>query len=479
MSKLLLQTCSQKIAISKMTSQIKFNRASFRDPSGFIFTRDNKIYRQVNKSYSENYNLLMDSRLYQKLVDKNLLIPHTDVGLGYALNDDAYKIIQPEAVPFISYPYEWSFSQLKDAALSTIMIQKIAIEFGMTLKDASAYNIQFYKGKPVFIDTLSFEKYEEGQPWVAYKQFCQHFLSPLALMSHKDIRLGQLLQIYIDGIPLDLASSLLPAKTKFNFSLLTNIHLHAKSQKHYSDKPVEKTERKKMSRQAFLGLIDSLESSVKKLSWKISDTVWGNYYDDTNYSETAFENKKKIVEDYLAQANPTEVWDIGANTGEFSSIASDKNINTVSFDIDPLAVEKNYLTVKKSSEKYILPLLLDLTNPTPGIGWQNLERDSFIDRAPVDTVMALALIHHLAIANNLPFEKISELFYKIAGIYLIIEFVPKSDSQVKRLLASREDIFTNYNREQFEKVFSNDFEIIKSTPVADSERTIYLMKKND
>lgn len=461
-----------------MTSQPDYNKASFRDPSGFIFSRNNILYRQINKIYREDYELFIESGLYEKLCEKKLLIPHKDAGLENALSEDAYKIIKPEIVPFISYPYEWSFSQLKDAALTTMTIQKIALEYGMSLKDSSAYNIQFYKGKPIFIDTLSFEKYEEGQPWVAYKQFCQHFLAPLALMSLKDIRLGQLLQIYIDGIPLDLASSLLPAKTKFNFSLLTNIHLHAKSQKHYSDKPVAKTDRKKMSRQALLGLIDNLESAIKKLNWKLSDTVWGNYYDDTNYSADAFENKKKIVDEYLTQANPEEVWDIGGNTGEFSRISSDKNIQTVSFDIDPLAVEKNYLNVKQSSEEFILPLLLDLTNPAPGVGWQNLERDSFINRAPVDTVMALALIHHLAIANNLPFKKISELFHQLVKSYLIIEFVPKSDSQVKRLLASREDIFSDYNREKFEEVFTKDFEIVQTSPVAESERILYMMKKN-
>lgn len=183
---------------------------SFRDPSGFVFWRDGVIYRQVNAIYKEDYDHLMSSGLYKALVDAGLLIPHEEVGAEPAVSDGAYKIIRPELVTFVSYPYEWSFSQLKDAALTTLRVQHESMDFGMTLKDCSAYNVQFKDGKPVFIDTLSFERYREGTPWAPYRQFCQHFLAPLALMSHRDVRLSQLLRIHVDGVPLDLASSLLP-----------------------------------------------------------------------------------------------------------------------------------------------------------------------------------------------------------------------------------------------------------------------------
>ncbi|MEI7526409.1 MAG: hypothetical protein WCJ95_18825, partial [Mariniphaga sp.] len=184
--------------------------SSFRDPSGFLFYEEGKLLRQVNGCYKEDYDLLMGSGLYTRLVEKNLLIPHQELTGHQGLNGSTYKVIEPEKVGFISYPYEWSFSQLKDAAFATLEIQKIALQYGMTLKDATAYNVQFHKGRPVFIDTLSFEIYQEGKPWQAYKQFCQHFLAPLALMGYTDIRLNQLLKLYIDGIPLDLTSRLLP-----------------------------------------------------------------------------------------------------------------------------------------------------------------------------------------------------------------------------------------------------------------------------
>ena len=445
---------------------------SFRDPNGFLFRRNGRLFRQVNDIYRADYKQLMESGLYRDLTDEGLLVPHEETSEPQ-MSGGGSLVIQPETIPFISYAYEWSFSQLQDAALATLSLEKKALEHGMSLKDASAYNIQFRGCRPVMIDTLSFERYREGEPWVAYRQFCQHFLAPLSLMSHTDVRLGQLLRVYIDGIPLDLASRLLPGKTKLALGLATHVHLHAQAQRKYSDKPAKPTGGK-MSRMAFLGLIDNLESTTRKLEWKPEGTEWGNYYDATNYSDSSLDHKRQVVDDYLAKVNPKTVWDLGANTGLFSRIASDRGIPTVSFDIDPAAVELNYLDCRKRDEKSMLPLLSDLTNPSPAIGWENRERQSLIERGPCDTAMALALIHHLAIGNNLPFDRIVDF---LAGICrtLIIEFVPKSDSQVQRLLATREDIFPGYTKAGFEQAFSSRFAILASSPVKDSERTIYLM----
>jgi len=451
--------------------------SSFRDPSGFVFWQDGSVYRQINTAYKDNYDRLMESGLHKALVEKGLIIPHEEVALRSAAPQLAYKVIRPEQIAFVSYPYEWSFSQLKDAALTTLDIQKRALESGMSLKDCSAYNMQFVKGKPVFIDTLSFEKYNEGSPWVAYRQFCQHFLAPLALMSYRDVRLGQLFRTHLDGIPLDLASPLLPFRTRFSFSLLSNIHLHARSQTHYADKRID-TRRPKLSRLGFIGIIDSLESGIKGLKWNPGGTEWGDYYQDTNYSAQAFQHKKQVVAEFLEAINPSSVWDLGANTGIFSRIASDKGIRTISFDIDPAAVEKNYLECRRRNETSILPLLSDLTNPSPGIGWQNEERMSLAERGPADAALALALIHHLAISNNTPFAKIAEFFASICGS-LIVEFVPKSDSQVQRLLATREDIFVSYTQQAFESEFARQFMLERSQSVAGSERILYLMRRRE
>lgn len=451
--------------------------SSFRDPSGFMFRRDGILYRQINKHYQQEYDKLKSSGLLDELTRKGLLISADEVDAPPAAPDLAFKVLKPVELPFISYPYEWSFSQYKDAALATLEIQKVAYSKGFALKDASAYNMQFFEGRPVFIDTLSFETYREGEPWVAYRQFCQHFLAPLALMSQVDIRLSQLMRVYIDGIPLDLVSKLLPGSTKFNLGLNVHIHTHAAAQLKYADKTVEKKEIKaQMGRNAFLGLMDSLESTVKGLTLKGVKTEWAEYYDATNYSDSSLAEKGKLVEAFLTKVNPSGVWDLGANTGYFSRIASDKGIFTTAFDIDPMAVEQAYQVMKEKKEKQILPLVLDLTNPSPAIGWHNSERDSFLQRGPVDCVMALAVIHHLAISNNVPLVTLAHFFASV-GRFLIIEFVPKEDSQVVRLLATREDIFPTYNIPGFEAAFSRYFKILDAKSITGSKRTLYLLER--
>jgi ribosomal protein L11 methylase PrmA len=428
--------------------------------------------RYVSKSYAADYDYLMQSGLYQELVDSGLLVPHKEI-TAKTKDADRHKLLEPAMMPFISYPYEWSFSQLKDAALATIKIQQAALKHDMVLKDASAYNIQFHNGKPLLIDTLSFERYKEDEPWVAYRQFCQHFLAPLALASYVDIRLLKLLREYIDGIPVDLTARMLPSRTRFKPGLGLNIHLHAKTQRKYAD--AKKYKKSKVSQRAMSNLIYSLERLIESLSWKPGGTEWGDYYSFTNYDKRAFKAKADIVEGMIKKAAPKTVWDLGANTGEFSRLASRQGIFTVAADVDPVAVEKNYLAVKQQAETSILPLLMDLTSPSPDLGWANRERDSLENRGPADLIMALALIHHLAISNNVPLAEVASYFSRL-GKYLIIEFVPKEDSQTQKLLTSREDIFGDYNQTGIEEAFGKYYQVVQKAQVKNSKRTIYLLK---
>lgn len=421
----------------------------------------------------------MASGLYERLVKVRQLVTHQEVNETPAVEELAYKIILPERVPFISYPYEWSFSQLRDAALLTLSIQKKSLEAGMSLKDASAYNVQFLHGKATLIDTLSFEIYQEGKPWVAYRQFCQHFLAPLALMAKVDVRLNQLLRIYIDGVPLDMAARLLPWTTRLNGGLLAHIHLHARVQQRYAGKeqPASKTAGS-VSRNALIGLVENLEKTVRSLQWEPQNTEWGGYYDATNYSADSLEQKAEMVAAFLRAAQPRTVWDLGGNTGRFSRIASQQGIFTVCADIDPAAVEKNYRDLRKNKETHLLPLLLDLTNPSPSLGWSNEERDSLAQRGPADLVMALALVHHLAISNNVPLTDVARSFARL-GKWLIVEFIPKEDSQVRRLLSTREDIFDQYHSSGFETAFETVYTIHTKQAVEGSLRTLYLMERKD
>ena len=454
-------------------SDLEKSPASFRDPSGFIFLRNNILLRAVSYSYKDHYDYFISSGLYKRLTGDNLLVKHEEIDHTELDSTDSYKVLQPNQIKFISYPYEWSFSQLKDAALTTLKIQRIALEYNMVLKDASAYNIQFQDGRPVFIDTLSFEKYIVGKPWVAYRQFCMHFLAPLLLMKYNDLRMNRLLSLFIDGIPLDLTRSLLPQRSFFRFSNLSHIYLHSLSEKkstfHKMNHDI------KITKNGLFALIDNLEKSILGLKLNVKDSTWGDYYIENSYSQIELEKKKKIVEEYIEEINPSTLIDFGSNTGLFSRISSSKNTYTISTDFDPYCVELNYREAKLKKEKNILPLYLDLTNPSPNLGWDNKERNSFLKREKVDAVMALALIHHLSITNNVPFTELANFFSQLSD-YLIIEFVPKQDIQVKTLLVNRKDIYANYNPEYFEKVFMGFYNIIRKENITASGRTLYLLK---
>lgn len=444
-----------------------------RDPSGFIFREGGKLYRSVNHTYKTNYDRLIQSGLYDKLISESLLITHTEFEKNN-FNIDCYKIISPLEIPFISYPYEWCFDQLKDAALLTLKIQKLALDMNMSLKDASAYNVQFHHGSAIFIDTLSFEIYNEGLPWIAYKQFCQHFLAPLLLMSHKDLRMHLLLRDFIDGIPLDLTNSLLPFRSKLNLKIFLHITMHSKAQKKYSNKKAG-LQKGSFSKTSFYRLIDSLISLVNETKSDIDSSAWVNYYEQNILSDSYLNHKQELIESFINKIKPDCIWDIGSNTGMFSFQAAKHNVKVISFDSDPLTVNKLYLQCKSRKVKNILPLVMDLVNPSSAIGWALSERSSLIDRSSADMIFALALIHHLSIANNIPFDSAAS-FFSVICKYLVIEFVPKDDPNAQLLLRSREDIFYNYNQTEFEKVFGVYFKIITSEKLSASGRVIYLME---
>jgi len=445
--------------------------SSFRDPSGVVLRRDGAVLRQVNRCYGAQYDQLM-AKLYKPLTEQGLLIGHEE--LDQPLEDgNAVRLIRPVQIPFISYPYEWSFGQLKDAALATLRIHRAALDQDMILKDASAYNIQFLNGQPVLIDTLSFDFYRQGSPWPAYGQFCRHFLAPLMLMAHVDLRLNQLLRVYIDGVPLDLASALLKGRGG-GFAARQHIHWHARSTRRHGQDGKGQVRQVTISKFSHQALIDSLIRVVERLRLKGVETEWGDYYAHTNYSDAAAQSKEALVASYLDAVTPRTAWDFGANDGRYSRLALAYGGSVVAFDVDPIAVERSYHAAKAAREP-MLPLILDLTNPSPAMGFANRERSAISDRQKPDCVLMLAVVHHMVISNNLPQPMLAEWLASLTG-HLIIEFVPKEDSQVRTLLATRDDIFPDYTKEGFERAFSGWFDIVKQAPVEGSQRTLYLMR---
>ncbi len=450
---------------------------SFRDPAGFVYCHEGELRRQVNQIYREHFDLLLASGLYDDLVEAKLLVKHEELRVDAFDPSRAYKVIRPERIEFISYPSEWSFSQFRDAALTALEIQRRAISRGLSLKDSSAYNVQFHAGRPVWIDTLSFEVYREGEPWAAYRQFCEHFLAPLALMSLCDVRLGQLCRTNLDGIPLDLAGRLLPWRSRTRLGLALHLHLHSTFQRKHGGQalPVKSG---RLTRRAMLGLIDSLATTIRRLPSRGRREGWASYYDEHSYAPEEFRQKARKVTELLIQSGAKRVWDLGSNTGYFSRLACQSGTFTVSFDSDPACVEQNYLEMKEQGETKLLPLLLDVFNPTPSSGWLNEERASIFDRGRPDLVMALALVHHLALKGNQPLENVAAFFERLAP-WLLIEFVPETDPQAELLRAQRRGVHHPYDRQHFERAFSEHFTSLVVEPVSASGRVLYLMRRRD
>ena len=462
-----------------MTKKSKnVHEASFRDPSGYMFHDGETLRRVINPIYFPQYHKLKDSGFFKTLTDKNLLISHEETSVS-----EENIIITPEEIPFITNPYEWSFEQYKHAALHTLKIQKYALSKGFILKDASAYNVTFHKGKPIFIDTLSFDFYEEDTPWRAYKQFITHFFGPLVLAKYHGTEVFKMLQTHIDGIPVKLIASMLPGKTKLSSTLYTNIHLLAKMESKHSEDYKAETKVAKLSKKAQNNILDSLFDYIKNL--KLSEaSEWGDYYSKTNYETAAFEGKKELVRKWVAPLKPQRLIDVGGNDGTFGRTVIDLVPHMIVTDIDSNAVDHNYAQVQKNKEENMLPFVCDVLQPAPGIGFNNTERASLIELletyAP-DVTMALALIHHITLSGNVPFEKSAEFFAKFSK-RLIIEFPKREDSWVESLLVRKREFinhFDFYNEEDFERGYMQYFDLEIKEHVAGTKRVLYLLKNKN
>lgn len=455
--------------------KVEAHPASFRDPSGFLFHREGTLFRFVAPRAAADYDLLMSSGLYGELVQAGLLVAHEEVDLEGCAG--AHRVLRPERVPLVSYPYEWAFSQLQDAALLTLDVAERALRRGLSLKDASAFNVQFLGCRPVFIDTLSFEATVAGRPWVAYRQFCEHFLAPLALMAARDPRLSGLWRAQLEGCPLDLASRLLPRRTWLRFGLLVHLHLHARSQARYAGRAAPRRELS-VSPTARLALLDSLRAAVRALRLRPAPSEWGGYEATHGYTAEAREAKEALVARWLNERPASQVWDLGGNLGRFARLAVAAGAYAACLDGDPFVVEAAYRAGRAEGQARLLPLLLDVANPSPGLGWSGEERAALESRGPADVVLALALVHHLAIGRNVPLERVADGLSRL-GRDLIVEFVPKDDPQVGRLLRSRRDVFPDYAAPAFEAAFARHRRLAAREALPGSGRLLYLWRAAD
>ncbi|WP_194850108.1 class I SAM-dependent methyltransferase [Nonlabens antarcticus] len=450
--------------------------ASYRDPSGFIFKENEIIKRQINPIFFEEYQAAVDAGIYTSLFEKGWLVRHKET------YRDSFKIILlPEQIPFITYPYEWSFSQYKHAAQLTLRIQMFLLSKGFTLKDASAFNVTFYNGKAIFIDTLSIERYKPSEPWRALQQFEMHFFSVLLLSQKYGANYLKTLSSEINGKSLKETSKLLDWKTKFHPVIYPNIHLMAKGNS--EQRRGGSTEKiPKISKASQLKILTVLESHISSMS--ISEpTEWAEYYDQTNYDPASFDVKKQLIRSWSTEINATKAIDLGGNDGTFSRELPESVNQIIVTDIDQAAIDHCYKTELTSQNKSrIIPMVCDLMQPSPALGFANEERESFICRVQnmqPDLSLALALIHHITLTGNVPFE-MSAAFFTSLSEYLIIEFPDRKDSWVQFILDSKRDarhLFEGYGISAFAKAFSQYYHIEKQELIPGTHRTLFLMRR--
>ena len=451
-------------------------KGSFRDPAGKIFYLRDKVYRKINKEGLNRLKYVIENDIISKSVDKKFLIKTKECEKNnHEINISSDELVfEHERVPYISYPYEWSFSQLKTAAIHHIDFHLFLLEMNATLIDASAYNIQFIGFKPIFIDLLSIKQYEQGEYWKGHKQFCENFLNPLLLKSKKGINFNNWFKGNLEGIETGDLNNILNFFDKLSLNVFMQVYLLNKLEersKLNKDIKVKKKERN-FPKKSFISMLHQLRKFISNLNPKKKPSLWEDYSVNNTYKFD--EEKKKIscVENFCKKNKFNKFADVGCNNGLYSTLALKNGCNyVVGFDYDINAVDEAFN--KSSKEKLnFLPLYFDASNPSSNIGWNENERKSFKERGNFDGIAALAFEHHLSIAKNIPLNEVIDWLISLAPKGLI-EFIPKNDETIKKMLEFKGDIFPDYNEENFTKFISNKGKILSCTKISASGRAIY------
>ena len=456
---------------------IEPNNISYRDTAARVVKKESGYYRYIFHEYKTEYDHLMHSGLYEELTQKELLIKHQDIQID---TDDpkVYKLLYPTQIPFQSYPFEWSYTQWRKAILSYLRINNIALKYGMILKDATPYNFYLIGGKAVMFDTSSFMFFNENDSWIAYRQFCEEFLSPVALMHYNGAEWSKLTMANLRGMPLSFVSKQLPLKSWFNLTTLLHIHLHSK----YSRNNTPDGGKSKINNGFTLEKIKSLQKMIFNTisKWNKSHQFtshWSTYYENDIESQEYLSDKEATIRKWLEIIKPKSVIDLGANTGKFSFIAAEYAERVISLENDEKCVNEIEKEISKKNKKIIYTLVGDITKPSPKIGLLNDMTESVFSRCNSELVLALALTHHLYISNNLSFEQLFEMFKMFSNKYLIIEFIPINDNKVRLLIKNKEVNYLKYNQLQYKNNLSRWFIIKEAINLKNTERVLFLLEK--
>jgi SAM-dependent methyltransferase len=462
-----------------MMNEIALEPGSFRDRTARVFYHGGKIFRGLNETALQEWQALSATGFFRRLSGTGAIIPTqlrdlASIPLG-ASDEQWAGVLEHEKLPFVSYPYEWSFEMLRDAALLQLDLVLAGLDEGIGLKDASAYNLQWKGASPVFVDVASFYRRADGEPWVGYRQFCQMFLYPLLLQAYKDVPFQPWMRGNIDGLDAEVCLNLLSARDYVRGGVLTHVYLQAKAQKAYN--ATTRDVRKDLSKAGFDKRIiranaERLRALVAGLRWTPKQSTWSDYLKCGHYEASDAAQKRDFVHE-VAQARDRHLaWDIGCNVGVFSRIVAERAEYVVAMDADHLAIDKLYKALKSERVANILPLIVNVTDPSPSLGWRNMERKRIDERGRPDLVLALALIHHVVIGGNIPMAEFVQWLRDLGG-EIVIEFVTRKDPMVVTLLRNKEDHYADYHEDVFERELAARFRITRREPLGSGTRIMY------
>jgi len=451
---------------------------SFRDPESRVFYAGDEVYRALSPDGLSDFEALRGTGL---LDDERIVRTEQADGAaalrGLLVHEPA-AVLRHERVPFVSYPYEWTFSMLKDAALLQLDLLLAALDHDLVLKDSTPYNVQFKGAKPVFVDIGSFERMREGEPWVGFRQFCMLYLYPLMLQSLKGVPFQPWLRGSIDGITPGQMRALLSFRDGFRRGVFTNVFLHARLEKRYADRPaqVKQEVRRVFKKELFVANVRKMRKLLDRLSWDPPEGVWTAYGERNSYTDDDARRKDEFVREVARSRDWNLVWDIGCNNGRYARIAAEGARTVVAVDADQGPVELLYRDLRSEAGEQILPLTMNLADPSPGLGWRGLERKTLADRGRPDLVLALALVHHVAISANVPVREFVDWLAWLGGS-LMIEFPTREDPMVKKLLApKREGLHPDYELEYFEGALKERFDVERSERLESGTRVLYFAR---
>src|SRR3954469_13511815 len=464
---------------SQTSASAGIDPGSFRDPESRVFFAGEDVYRALSKDGLADFQALQETGLLEdtRIVRSELAdgVP----GAEGVLPTETAGVLKHELIPFISYPYEWTFSMLKDAALLQLDLVLSDLEKDMVLKDSTPYNVQFKGSQAAFIYVVAWERLREGEPWVGYRQFCMLYLYPLLLQAVKDVPFHPWLRGSIDGITPAQMRGMMSFRDRFRRGLTTNVFLHARLEQRYADKPREtkqEVKRAGMGKQLILANVRKMRKLVSRLEWDPPEGVWVAYGERNSYTDDDAKRKDEFVREVATSREWPLVWDIGANNGRYSRIAAEGAKTVLAVDADQGPVELLYRTLRREGNEQILTLTMNLADPSPGLGWRGLERRSMPDRGKPDLVLALALIHHVAISANVPVKEFVDWLASL-GSALVIEFPTREDPMVKRLLAPKRDgLHPDYELEYFERTLKEAFDVERSERLESGTRVLYFAR---